>query len=187
MMPSTKRYLTVLALGSVLSLTGTLAAEKKGQERENNHEFHVNQVTTFPGTIWMLNPCPTADHTPFSVDGTNIARYHANKNHASIHVRFLGKGLDSIGQPVKTFLHARGQVEPGSGIFDIPFESIWVDKGSHNFEFSANMHVEVVSGRIKSVVLFADNGYTLQCTDDTDANAADRRFNNDRDENDDKD
>jgi len=181
-MPSTKRYFTVLACGLVLCLSGTLLAAD-GQEKEKGHE---TQVTTFPGTIFMLNPCPTADHGIFSVDGTNVARYHANKNHASIHIRFLGKGLDSVGQPVKAFLHAKAQVDPGLAMYDIPFESIWVDKGSHNFEFLASMHVWVTNGRVVAANIFLDNGYTLQCTDDTDANAADHRFNNDKDEDDDR-
>lgn len=182
-MPSTKRYFTLLACGLVLSLCGTLTAAN-GQDKEKDHE---SQVSSFPGTIWMLNPCPTADHGVFSVDGTNLARFHANKNNASIHLRFLGKGVDSVGQPVRAFLHAKAKVEPGSSTYDVPFESIWVDKGSHNFEFSANMHVTVVDGRVTIANIFIDNGYTLQCTDDTDANAADRRYNNDKDEDNDKD
>jgi len=184
-MPSTKRYFTVLACGLVLCLSGTLlAADGREQEKEKSHG---SQVTTFPGEIRMINPCPTADHGLFKVDGTNIARYHANKHHASIHVRFLGKGLDSVGQPVTAFLHGRAQVEPGSGMYEIPFESIWVDKGSHNFEFLSNLLVTVADGRITSANIDLSQGYTLQCTDDTDPNAADRRFNHDNDEKDDKD
>ncbi|PYY06468.1 MAG: hypothetical protein DMG64_01110 [Acidobacteria bacterium] len=179
-MPSTKRHFIALACGLVLSLCGTLTAAN-GQEKEKNHR---SQVSTFPGTVGMMNPCPTADHGVFFVDGTNVARYRENKDHATIHIRFLAKGLDSIGQPVKAFLHANAQVDPGVGVYEIPFESIWVDKGSHNFEFLSNLQVTVVNGRVTSANIFPWDGYTLQCTDDTDANAADRRFNNDKDEDD---
>jgi len=185
-MPSTKRFFTVLALGSVLSLCGTLAAEKKGQEKENNHENHGSQVSTFPGTIGMMNPCPEATPGLFFVNGTNVARYHENKNFGFIRVRFLAKGLDAAQQPVTAYLYAKAKVDAGSSMYDIPFESIWVDKGTHNFEFSANLQVTVLGGRITSanIVLnpnLVPNGYTLQCTDDTNPVAAEHRYNHDKD------
>lgn len=186
-MPSTTRYLTILALGSVLFLTGTMAAEK-GHEKDKNHG---TEVSSFPGSILMVNPClPQEQWKLFSVDGTNLGLYHEDKHHAWIHLRFLGKGMDDAeqpAQPVKVFLHLKAHVDPGAAFYDIPFESIWVDKGTHNFEFGATMRVFVVNGRITTTNIIFDNGYSLQCLNDTDPNAADHRFNNDKDEDDDRD
>ena len=191
-MPSTMRYLTVLALGSVLSLTGTMAAEK-GQEKEKNHENHGSQVSTFPGEIGMMNPCTNAAPGVFTVNGTDVARYHENKNFGFIRVRFIGTGFDGAGQPVTAYLYAQAKVDPPSSVYEIPFESMWVDKGTHNFEFSSNMEVTVAKGadgrkHIISANIAPINGqFTLRCTADTGAAAAEHVFNRDKDHDNDED
>ena len=193
-MPSTTRYLTILALGSVLSLTGTLAAEK-GHEKENKHENHGSQVSTFPGGIDMWNPCPEATSPGIHVDGTNVTRYHENKNYGFIRVRFIGKGSDDAGQPVTAYLWAQAKVDPPSSFYDVPLESIWVDKGTHNFEFSSNLRVTVATGadgrkHITSANIWPIDGkFSLQCTADTGLAAAEHSFTHDKDndEDDDKD
>src|ERR1700756_1999361 len=135
-MPSTKRYFTFLAFGLVLSLCGTLAAANGHEEKKEDHDNKTLR-TSFPGPFGMMNPCPGADPNFFVVNGTNVALVHQGKHHSWVHFRYLAKGSDSVGQPVKAFVHAKGEFDPVNNlnsltpdnpfVYTLPFESVWVD------------------------------------------------------------
>ena len=195
-MPSTKRYFTVLAFGLVLSLCGTLAAAN-GHDKED----HDNKTlrTTFSGQFWMMNPCPGADPNFFVVDGTNVALFHQDKNHAWAHYRYFAKGSDSVGQPVTAFIHAKAKGDPiknlnsltandpNAPFFEVPFESIWVDNnGAQSWTFSWWVKLYVDKTGIFAANLDMSKPYSIQCTGPVDASTPEHRFNHDNDENDDK-
>lgn len=174
-MPSTKRYLTVLAFGFVLCLSGSLlAADGHGDV----------QKTSFPGQLWMLNPCPNVDKSIFSVDGTNVLRYHQGGDNMSIHLRFVGKGMHGE-NPVKTYLHANAHDAAGASSYDMPFESVWVEKGSPNFKLLGTIRVWLNPGGVPITQIQGD-GLQLLCTNDKDADEVDRKHEDDKDDRDDR-
>ena len=198
-MPSTKRYFTFLAFGLVLSLCGTLAAANGHEEKKEDHDNKTLR-TSFSGDFWMMNPCPGADPNFFKVSGTNVFLFHQDKHHAWVHFRYLAKGTDSVNQPVKAFVHAKAKLDPVNNLNSltpnnpalppptIPFESVWVDNnGSQSWTFSANLALGIDSTGVFGSFIDFSKGFKIQCTDRMDPNTPEHRFNNDKDEDDDRD
>ena len=195
-MPSTKRYFTVLAFGLVLSLCGTLAASD-GHDKEDHDSKTLR--TTFYGPFGMQNPCDGADKSFFTLEnGKTMTLFHQDKHHAWGHFRYFAKGQDSVGQPVKVFIHGKANLDPINNLssltpetavnYTVPFESFWVDNnGAQSWTFSSYMILSV-----DKTGIFATNvawwlGLDNKCTGPADPNAPEQRFNHDNDENDDKD
>ena len=176
-MPSTKRYLFVLVAGLVLCLSGTLAAA-------NGHEGHESvEKSSFAGQLWMMNPCPGIDKSAFPIDGTNLLRYHEGGNNVSIHLRFTGKGMHGD-NPVKTYLHANAHAAAGASFYDMPFESVWIEKGSPNFKFLGTIRVGFNADGTGFANIQGQDGYQLLCTNDRDDDADRKHEDNDKDDKD---
>jgi hypothetical protein len=179
MMPSTKRYLIVLVAGLVLCLSGTLAAANGHEGHEN--EGHRVQKVSFPGGGWMMNPCPGVDNSAFYFDGTNVLRYHVERDDISIHLRFTGTAMHGA-NPVKFYLHANTHAEAhGAGDYSgyvMPFESVWIEKGSPNFKLLGNISVGLNRDGTGFANILGDASLQLVCTNDRD-NDADRKHDDD--------
>jgi hypothetical protein len=182
-MPSTKRYLTVLACGLVLCLSGTSMAAKGHEGHEN--QGHQVQKFSFPGNGWMLNPCPGVDKSAFQFDGTNVLRYHAQGGNVSIHLRFTGNAMHGD-NPVKAYLHAHTHAEANAeNSYDMPFESVWIEQGSPSFKLSGTVTAGFNPDGTPFALLRGDLPLQLVCSSDT--GDGDRNRDNDRDDDKDKD
>jgi len=176
-MPSTKRYFTVLVFGLVLCVSGTLLASD-GHDKNERGDQHVS----FPGQLMMLNPCPNVDKNIFTVHGMNVLQYHEGSKNVSIHLRFFGKGMHGE-NPVKSFLHAKVHAAAGAESYDLPFESVWVEKGSPNFTLTGTVRIWLNPGSTPITAIQGD-GLALQCTNDNDLNAPERKRDNEKDDDD---
>jgi len=179
-MPSTKRYLTVLAFGLVLCLSGTSMAAKGREGHENEGQV---QKFSFAGSGGMFNPCP-GHQSGFPFEGTNVLRYHVERDDVSIHLRFTGTGMHGD-NPVKFYLHANTHAEAhGAGDpsgYVMPFESVWIEKGSPNFKLLGNISVGFDSnGKPFSNIL--GDGLQLLCTNDRDDEADRKHQDDDKDD-----
>jgi hypothetical protein len=183
MMPSTKRYLFVLVAGLVLCLSGTLAAANGHEGHEN--EGHQVQKFSFAGSGWMMNPCPGVENPVFQFEGTNVLRYHVERDDVSIHLRFTGTGTQG-NNPVKFYLHANTHAEAhAAGDFSgyvMPFESVWVDKGAPNFKLLGNISVGFNPDGTPFANILGDASLQLVCTNDRDDDADRKHRDDDKDD-----
>jgi|SRR5689334_8190842 hypothetical protein len=183
MMPSTKRYLFVLVAGLVLCLSGTLAAAN-GHEGHQNEGHEQVQKFSFPGSGGMFNPCP-GHQSGFPFEGTNVLRYHVERDDVSIHLRFTGTGMHGD-NPVKFYLHANTHAEAHAANdfsgYVMPFESVWIEKGSPNFKLLGNISVGFHSDGTPFASILGDSALQLVCTNDRDDDADRNHEDNDKDD-----
>jgi hypothetical protein len=132
-----KYCFSIWVLGMAVVCSGVLQAQ--------------NEVTTYPGTIGIDNPC---NASLVLVSGTNSVRIDDDlrdrgrghddnaHSHVSVGLRFIGYGQDAAGNPYRTVFIAKGQFGTEATTYDLPFHSMWIGtKGAPSFSVDGTVRV----------------------------------------------
>lgn len=147
-MRSAKLLVSTLALGLVLALTGTMAAQ--------------NGKTTLGGGIAWYNACDNNQSIVNAVGATEV-NYQQNGTQATVHVIFHNTTMDGS---YNLNLEANQSYNAVASTYDLAFHSIWAGPGG-TFTMDGTLRIAVdASGTPTSsnILMDADHAVTTACT-----------------------